>query len=82
MNDYGIGFNQSPSYNAPNLSMGVPKQGHALPPIPQDAANGGNAAPIQRKMVKRQPTATQTQVATPNADKRKSWFSRRFSKNS
>jgi hypothetical protein len=81
MNDYGIGFNQSQSYNAPNLSVGVPRQGNPLPPIPQDAVNG-NAAPIQRKMVKRQPSAVQTQAATPNTDKRKSWFSRRFSKSS
>jgi hypothetical protein len=81
VNDYGIGFSQSQNYQDPSFSVGVGQSGHH--PLPQtpagvsyDARN--NAVPRKEAptLLKRQPT--QQSVAT---EKRKSWFSRRFSKN-
>ena len=85
VNDYGIGFSQPQGYQDPNFSVGLGhNQHHPLPPppaeAPSDARNNANNA-IPRKeaptLLKRQPT--QQSVAP---EKRKSWFSRRFSKNS
>jgi len=96
VNDYGIGFGQSPSYQPPSFSLGVPNSGmnggvggggysngnnyqvsgapnygNAPPPVPQK--EGG----ILRKPISNNPVH-QARPAQP--EKRKSWFSRRFSK--
>lgn len=65
MNDYGIGF----SHQQSNLAF---QQPHPLPPPPV-AGHEPAPPPVPRKgsVLKRQPTE----------EKRKSWFSRRFSKN-
>lgn len=82
-NDYGIGFSQTGSYkvsvgdagNGPSngYQAGGSKlqQGSAPPPVPQKA-------PVA---MQRQPTVTsQAQQRPSPPEKRKSWFTRRFSK--
>ena len=86
-NDYGIGFSQSSAYQAPSFSVGNAgsgnSNGHQLrggnfqqqesapPPVPQKAP-----MPMQR-----QPTMnSQAQQRPSPPEKRKSWFTRRFSK--
>ena len=93
-NDYGIGFSQSPTYQPPAFTVGVrgpgPKSpiplGHpaqlqqnamAPPPVPRKDA-GGNT-------IVRKPTATSVSMQQPQQrpvmpEKRKSWLSRRFSR--
>lgn len=84
VNDYGISFGQSPSYQPP--SLGVPaSQPRTMPsesvpvgvPMPTKQSGGGG---LLRKSSSKMAAGTQQR---PEAgDKRKSWFSRRFSKNS
>lgn len=84
-NDYGIGFSQPPNYQTPNFSvgMGASSNSHPLPPPPPPAAepiphHPGSSCPVNHASVlKRQPS----QARPGAADKRKSWFSRRFGKN-
>jgi hypothetical protein len=92
-NDYGIGFNSSPTYQSPTFTVGMPNPGmngsnggfnnyqvsgessyaSPAPPVPHK-----DAAPVLRKPV----SANQGQQMRPaQLEKRKSWFSRRFSKN-
>lgn len=82
VNDYGISFGQSPSYQPP--SLGVPASqprtmpGESVPvaaPMPSKQSGGGG---LLRKTSSKVPTQQRPEVG----DKRKSWFSRRFSKNS
>lgn len=82
-NDYGIGFSQTGSYkvsvgdagNGPSNGYQAGgsnlQQGSAPPPVPQKA-------PVA---MQRQPTVTsQAQQRPSPPEKRKSWFTRRFSK--
>lgn len=82
VNDYGLGFNQSPSYQLPQFTVSVPNAGMngsgapsydtAAPPVPYKEPK-----PVLRKAT----TGTYgQQQQTPQPDKRKSWFSRRFNK--
>lgn len=86
VNDYGIGFGQSPSFQPPAFSLGV--QGASV--------NGGNVndyqasgalsyggppprkdpGPVLRKAV----TSDHVQQRPAQPEKRKSWFARRFNK--
>ncbi|KAK5663344.1 hypothetical protein OQA88_3772 [Cercophora sp. LCS_1] len=87
MNDYGIGFSQSSSYGPGAFTVGLqdptptnsngkqpiypPNYAGAPPPVPQKGP-----APVLRK-----PTAVeQVQQRPAPPEKRKSWFTRRFSK--
>ncbi|KAK2591867.1 hypothetical protein QQS21_010446 [Conoideocrella luteorostrata] len=78
-NDYGIGFSQSHTYEAPNFSVSHSATSHPLPPPPPPHTNSqvaaSSAVPRKGSLLRRQPTQQDN-----NADKRKSWFSRRFSK--
>lgn len=92
-NDYGIGFSQSPTYQSPTFSVGMqdpgmsgagggydnyqvtrgPSYTGAAPPVPQK-----EPGPVLRKPI----AAGYGQPVRPaQPEKRKSWFSRRFSKN-
>ncbi|KAH7326471.1 hypothetical protein B0I35DRAFT_136264 [Stachybotrys elegans] len=80
VNDYGISFNPANAKQAQNFSVTLPaNRSNPLPPLPQGTDQKMAAQPIQRKMVKRQPSAA-VAPAAPTNEKRKSWFSRRFSK--
>lgn len=94
-NDYGFGFSQNSSYQAPTFTVGVKASamngsqpnayqssgalGYALPPVPQKDG---------RTMLLRKPTNQtlnvndQVQQRPGAGEKRKSWFARRFSKQS
>ena len=82
-NDYGIGFSQPQPYQ--NLGLGGNQTSRRPVPPAHGSAQQGGRPPVPRKEVssvlKRQSTQ-QTQKQEPSAapDKRKSWFSRRFSK--
>ncbi|GJC80196.1 uncharacterized protein ColLi_03034 [Colletotrichum liriopes] len=94
VNDYGIGFNQGQSYQPPafNLENGTPNgpqngKGHAYSSVkqgPQVSDKGANvlrrpaAAPPQQQQQQQQQPPPQQRPEAPA--KRKSWFSRRFSK--
>ncbi|KAI0535831.1 hypothetical protein GGR58DRAFT_423104 [Xylaria digitata] len=73
-NDYGISFGQSPSYQAPGLGIG---QGRAENPPPPPSKEQGT---LLRKPSK--PAVNKSQERPGMGEKRKSWFMRRFSKNS
>jgi hypothetical protein len=81
VNDYGIAFSQSQSYKAPALTVNLSPlgNGHQLP-APPNASYQNPLPAIPRKeaaVLKRQVSTTPS-----GGDKRKSWFSRKFSKNS
>ncbi|KAI1333231.1 hypothetical protein F5Y16DRAFT_414972 [Xylariaceae sp. FL0255] len=78
VNDYGINFGHSPNYQSPSLGIGKSQAGPSYPPAVPHKDPGSTL---------RQPL----QTAAPNGrsqdrpdmgEKRKSWFMRRFSKNS
>lgn len=78
-NDYGISFGQSPSYQPPNLGMPVKSNANSggLPPVPPKKEVGGS---LLRKASK---VGSSSGGERPGmGEKRKSWFARRFSKNS
>ncbi|KAK4240012.1 hypothetical protein C8A03DRAFT_42391 [Achaetomium macrosporum] len=91
VNDYGIGFSQSPSsYQPPSFPVGMQgpsvnggggavNYGVAAPPVPQK-----ESAPALRKAMMAGPVQQQQQQQQQQrpaqAEKRKSWFARRFSK--
>lgn len=86
VNDYGIGFNHPQGGINPNLAAGLgpgSNANHPLPPPPVEASHQMRTNAIPRKeapapsLLRRQPTQ---QSAT--TEKRKSWFTRRFSKTS
>ncbi|KAL7927461.1 hypothetical protein ACQKWADRAFT_4221 [Trichoderma austrokoningii] len=88
-NDYGIAFSQSQSYKTPALTVNLspPANSHNLPALPNASYQNPPLPTIPRKQVTTTTTTTTTlkrQVSTtpPGGEKRKSWFSRRFSKNS
>ncbi|UKZ52027.1 hypothetical protein TrVGV298_005794 [Trichoderma virens] len=80
VNDYGIAFSQSQSYKAPALTVNLSPPGNGKLPTPPTASYQNPLPAIPRKeaaMLKRQVSTTPS-----GGEKRKSWFSRRFSKNS
>lgn len=76
INDYGISFGQSPSYQAPGLSL---SQGRVENPPPLPRKDQGS---ILRKPSKATTSNENSQERPGMGEKRKSWFMRRFSKNS
>ncbi|KAL6823818.1 hypothetical protein V8C40DRAFT_246494 [Trichoderma camerunense] len=80
VNDYGIAFSQSQSYKAPTLTVNLNPPGNGKMPSPPTASYQNPLPAIPRKeasLLKRQVSTTPS-----GGEKRKSWFSRRFSKNS
>ncbi|KYK56006.1 uncharacterized protein DCS_07971 [Drechmeria coniospora] len=83
VNDYGIGFTQPQSYSTANFSptLAQPdKPASPPPPAVQPAQKNeasATAPPRKRSLLKRQASS---QPRQDGSDKRKSWFSRRFSK--
>ncbi|KAJ2997691.1 hypothetical protein NUW58_g577 [Xylaria curta] len=76
INDYGINFGQSPSYQAPGLGLGN-SRGENPPPLPRKEPGS-----LLRKPSKPAVSAGKPQERLDMGEKRKSWFMRRFSKNS
>lgn len=80
VNDYGIGFSQQ-QHQAQSFSVGLPqKSKHPLPSIPAGSVPQTSSNTLQKKVsvLRRQPSQA---PSVETSDKRKSWFSRRFSKN-
>ncbi|KAK3942708.1 meiotically up-regulated gene 9 protein [Diplogelasinospora grovesii] len=95
VNDYGIGFSQNTTYQAPTFTLGVRNngmngravEGYQSPAnVALGYGNGNSPAPPpvpqkERGTILRKPTATEFVQERPAApEKRKSWFARRFSK--
>lgn len=87
-NDYGIGFSQPQAYQAPNFSVGCSNINFSQP-LPAAAAAGPDqydSGPASRPAAPRkQPSTPVRQDSQPRAEspeKRKSWFTCRFSKGS
>jgi len=89
VNDYGIGFTASPTYKPSEFTLGVNGNQVATP----RGANGPSqqqyappAVPQKDRVLVRKPSKqagmAQVQQRPEMGDKRKSWFTRRFSKNS
>ncbi|GAP83363.1 putative DUF2406 domain protein [Rosellinia necatrix] len=76
MNDYGISFGQTPSYQAPGVGLGHGAVGNP-PPLPRK-----EQGPLLRKPSKAPSSNGKSQERPDLGEKRKSWFMRRFSKNS
>ncbi|KAK1239656.1 hypothetical protein MKX07_001110 [Trichoderma sp. CBMAI-0711] len=79
VNDYGIAFSQSQSYKPPMLTVNLTAPASKMP-TPPNASYQNPQSAIPRKdatLLKRQVSTTPS-----GGEKRKSWFSRRFSKNS
>lgn len=76
VNDYGISFGQTPSYQAPGLGLG-PGRAENPPPLPRK-----ELGPLLRKSSKLVAGNGKSQERPDMGEKRKSWFMRRFSKNS
>lgn len=85
VNDYGIGFSHPQSYQPVSLTVGSNGQ-HPLPPPPTLGSEqyGRPAAPPEHNIPRKQPSLLKRQSADsrPQPEKRKSWFARRFSKDS
>ncbi len=90
-NDYGIAFNQSPTYQPSAFVIGVKSPGLQRSPLAvqmQNAPGPGpaNALPVPRKdnvilrKPARQPSVDIVQQRPLVDEKRKSWFARRFSR--
>lgn len=75
IDDYGISFGQSPSYQAPGLSLGQSRSEKPPPPRkdPGSLLRKSSKAPVSNEKSQERPGI---------GEKRKSWFVRRFSKNS
>ena len=89
MNDYGIGFDEPASFQpaafdiANGARNGGPSHGQYGASQPAQAQMG--PPPVPQKsggVLLRKQSPAQQQQRPETADKRKSWFSRRFSKNS
>jgi hypothetical protein len=80
-NDSGIGFNQQQPHQTQTFSVGLPSNGkHQLPSIPAGSVAQQHAPGVPQKklsVLRRQPS----QQPSETSEKRKSWFTRRFSKN-
>ncbi|KAM0278368.1 hypothetical protein ACHAQH_005188 [Verticillium albo-atrum] len=87
-NDYGIGFNQQGSYqpsafnNYASGANGAGPSGANYQPAPMTNSNTAPPAAPQKMggMLRKQSTQQSTQQRPDVGEKRKSWFSRRFSK--
>lgn len=81
VNDYGIGFSQTQAYDVQSFAVGNQANNHPLPPPPPPHTRA-QAAPLP-PAVPRKGSVLRRQASQPdsNTDKRKSWFSRRFSRN-
>jgi hypothetical protein len=92
-NDYGIGFNASPTYQPKAFTVGaqpgyqggpvggMPMNHKGKKPVPSQNFDAPPPPPPQKDhgMIQRRPVAHQ-QPRPELVDKRKSWFARRFSK--
>lgn len=89
INDYGIGFGQSPSYQPPSFAAGLP--GASSPAMNGGGVNGYHqagppvpphkgSAPVLRKPITAGVMHQQAPQRPAQPEKRKSWFARRFSK--
>ncbi|KAI8954817.1 hypothetical protein F4801DRAFT_575208 [Xylaria longipes] len=76
VNDYGISFGQSPSYQAPGLGLGRGRAENP-PPLPRKGP-----VSLLTKPSKAVASNGASQERPDMGEKRKSWFVRRFSKNS
>ncbi|KAI0863244.1 hypothetical protein F4860DRAFT_502038 [Xylaria cubensis] len=76
VNDYGITFGQSPSYQTPGLGLGRGRAENP-PPLPHK-----DAASVLTKSSRAVASNGASQERPGMGEKRKSWFIRRFSKNS
>jgi hypothetical protein len=76
INDYGISFGQSPSYQSPGLGLS-PSSAEQPPPLPRK-----DQGSLLRKASKTGVSSGKSQERPDMGEKRKSWFMRRFSKNS
>ena len=92
VNDYGIGFGQGAAYQPPTFSVGPQSTGSSSQDLNNyqiSGALGQGAAPgvpvkdARGTILRKQMTAPveQAQQRPEAPEKRKSWFSRRFSKN-
>lgn len=81
INDYGIGFSQPQAYQSQGFSVGL--NGGVRQPGQPSSQQIPPAVPGKEKttLLRRQSTQQSTSTQRPAAEKRKSWFSRRFSKN-
>lgn len=77
INDYGINFGQDSSYQPPAFGVPATPRGMETAPPPPRKEIGGS---LLRK-VSRIESAGSTRDVPATTDKRKSWFTRRFSKN-
>ncbi|KAI1335905.1 hypothetical protein F5Y15DRAFT_220093 [Xylariaceae sp. FL0016] len=75
VNDYGISFGQSPTYKPP--TFGVASSSGGPPAVPAKDVGAMLRKPSKPAIVKRE-----SQQRPDPGEKRKSWFMRRFSKNS
>ncbi|KAK3341742.1 hypothetical protein B0T25DRAFT_464766 [Lasiosphaeria hispida] len=92
INDYGIGFTQPATYQPPPFVMGMgggrggAQQQEASGALNYNNGRGPAPPPVPQKgptMIIRKPSAADHVQQRPAApEKRKSWFARRFSKNS
>ncbi|KAK0655673.1 hypothetical protein B0T16DRAFT_384500 [Cercophora newfieldiana] len=82
-NDYGIGFSPSSTYQPPAFTVGYQPVGANGGANGYRAAGAGAPPPVPQKgpmPIMRKPTTEQVQQRPAAPEKRKSWFSRRFSK--
>lgn len=82
VNDYGIGFGpgQSQAYQQNFTLQQHPHQTNHPLPAPPPSAYQDPAAAVPRKGLLRRQSSKTPQAQSDMGDKRKSWFSRRFSK--
>ncbi len=79
INDYGINFGHEPSYQPPNFGVNPSSRVAEPSPPPLPRKNVGGS--LLRKATQLGPPGN-VQDRPTTAEKRKSWFSRRFSKTS
>lgn len=72
MNDYGIGFSQTPEYQTSSFSVQSPGSAQ------YGYQNGGGPPSVPRKdgAILRKPTTQESQQRPDTGEKRKSWFKR------
>ncbi|KAK4199101.1 hypothetical protein QBC40DRAFT_307737 [Triangularia verruculosa] len=86
MNDYGIGFSQNSVYQPPTFAVGAQSSSSSTGDLPSSFQQAPPPVPQKGSMLRKTTTATaprtnQAQDRPSPPEKRKSWFSRRFSKN-
>lgn len=72
INDYGIGFSQTPEYQTSSFTVASPGSAQ------YGYQNGGGAPAVPRKdgAILRKPTTQESQQRPDTGEKRKSWFKR------